>query len=68
MQNVAHEWGGPGQMAMGVSLVIPLRHEGRSLGFAVAGRIIPGHLLNQRRLGLLKTTEVGRDHCNRILQ
>lgn len=55
-------------MAMGVSLVIPLRHEGRSLGFAVAGRIIPGHLLNQRRLGLLKTTEVGRDHCNRILQ
>lgn len=47
-------------MATGMSLVISVRHQGRSLGSGIGGRIIPRHLLNQRRLGLLKTTEVRR--------
>lgn len=47
-------------MASGMSLVIPVKHQGRSLGSGIGGRIIPRHLLNQRRSGLLKTTEVRR--------
>lgn len=53
------EGGGPGHVAMGVSLITLLRHEGTSLGFEIWGKTYPVTLV-KRRWSLLRTAKMRR--------